>query len=95
MEVVPLRTFHTDPHSDPAVKPTYFSNVNVPFSHFSEGKAQKNGRKARSDDELPLTLGFPPIRPDSRPVRATTNPGGAAGRPLFIFSGLGLLRRRR
>ena len=39
MKVMPLRTFHTDPHADPAVEPTYFSNVNVPFSHPSEDKA--------------------------------------------------------
>ena len=36
---------------------TYLSNVNVPFSHPSEDKPQKDGRKVRSRDELPLTLG--------------------------------------
>ena len=43
MEVMPLRTFHNDPHSDPAVEPTYFSNVNVPFSHFLSFTLRKMG----------------------------------------------------
>ena len=32
-------------------------NVNVPFSHPSGDRGQKDGRKARSRDELPLTSG--------------------------------------
>ena len=32
-------------------------NVNVPFSHPSGGRGQKDGRKVRSRDEAPLTLG--------------------------------------
>ena len=36
---------------------TELRHTNVPFSHPSEGKGQKDGRKVRSCDELPLTLG--------------------------------------
>ena len=36
---------------------TYLSNVNVPFSHPSGDKPQKDGRKVRSRDEGTLTLG--------------------------------------
>ena len=39
---------------------TYLPNVNVPFSHPSGGRAQKDGRKVRPRDELPLTLGRSP-----------------------------------
>ena len=35
---------------------TYLPNMNVPFSHPSELNPQKDGRKVRSRDELPLTL---------------------------------------
>ena len=37
---------------------TYLCNTNVPFSHPSGGRGQKDGRKVRSCDELPLTLGL-------------------------------------
>ena len=37
--------------------------MNVPFSHPSDLYPQKDGRKVRSCDELPLTLGLP-ARPD-------------------------------
>ena len=36
---------------------TELRHTNVPFSHPSEGKGQKDGRKVRSCDEAPLTLG--------------------------------------
>ena len=39
---------------------TYLPNVNVPFSHPSDLYPQKDGRKVRSRDELPLTLGRSP-----------------------------------
>ena len=42
---------------------TEVRHVNVPFSHPSEVYPQKDGRKVRSRDEAPLTLGAAPAPP--------------------------------
>ena len=51
--------------------PTYLPNVNVPFSHPSGGRAQKDGRKVRSCDEGTFT--------SSTAVDIRRGPPGAAG----------------
>ena len=57
---------------------TYLPNMNVPFSHPSELNPQKDGRKVRSRDELPLTLrpaaGPPPDLQDSPAPKADIAP---------------------
>ena len=57
----------------PTVRPTSTEvrHVNVPFSHPSEVYPQKDGRKVRSRDELPLTSG-----PAAPPCPAECTPQG-------------------
>ena len=87
----PLRTFRMYPRPESAVKPTYFSNVNVLFSHPSEGKTQKDERKARSRDEGTSTAlttvdtegAHPslPTRPQSEPTTEMIKRRLRHGRP--------------
>ena len=49
------RAPHLSFHAPRAGTSTYLPNTNVPFSHPSGGKAQKDGRKVRSRDEGTFT----------------------------------------
>ena len=83
----------------PTVHPTstYLRHTNVPFSHPSEVYPQKDGRKVRSRDELPLTSG-PAARPThTRPReenrRGARTPPSSSSRPAARPSRLLATRR--